>query len=81
VLEEALFIGGWDPKIVNEWTILRPGRRARRSRFVVRSYDRARMFAILRKAGLKPLRTWGALSDGAPAGTRLVVLAMKAPAA
>ena len=80
VLEEALFLGGWDPKIVNEWTVLRPGKPARRSRFVVRGYGRARMFAALRKAGLKPLKTWGALSEGAPAGTRLVVLSVKAPA-
>ena len=78
VLEEALFLGGWDPKIVNEWTVLRPGKPARRSRFVVRGYDRARLFAILRKAGLRPLKTWRALSeDYAPSGSvgRLVVLA------
>jgi SAM-dependent methyltransferase len=83
VLEEALFLGGWDPKIVNEWTVLRPGKPARRSRFVVRGYDRARMFAALRKAGLKPVKTWSALSEdygsSGPAGTRLVVLSVKAP--
>ncbi len=83
VLEEALFLGGGDPKIVNEWTVLRPGRRALRSRFVVRGYGRARMFAVLRKSGLKPLKAWGALSEdygsSGPAGARLVVLSVKAP--
>jgi SAM-dependent methyltransferase len=81
VLEEALFLGGWDPKIVNEWTVLRPGKRARRSRFVVRGYDRARMFAALRKAGLTPLRTWTSLSEDYSSrseGARLVVLSVKA---
>lgn len=81
VLEEALYVGGWDPKVVNEWTVLRPGRRARRSRFVVRAYDKARLFAALEKAGLTPARTWGGLSEdygsSGPSGARLVVLARK----
>jgi len=79
VLEEAVFVGGWDPKIVNEWTVLRPGKKPLRSRFVVRGYGRARMFAALRKAGLTPLRTWTSLSySSSPAGARLVVLSRKA---
>ena len=77
VLEEALFLGGWDPKIVNEWTILRRGRPARRSRFVVRGYGRTRMSAALRKAGLEPLKTWSSMSPEGLSGTRLVVLARK----
>lgn len=77
VLEEAFFVGGWDPKVVNEWTVLRPGKPVRRARFVVRGYDKARMYAALRKAGLRPARAWGALSYGSPAGRRLVVLAIK----
>jgi SAM-dependent methyltransferase len=81
VLEDAIYVGGWDPKVVNEWTVLRRGKPARRSRFVVRGYDKARMFAALKKAGLTPLRTWSALSldygSSGPAGARLVVLARK----
>jgi SAM-dependent methyltransferase len=80
VLEEALFLGGYDPKIVNEWTVLRPGRPARRSRFVVRGYDRARLFAALGRAGLRPVRTWTALGSygsSRPEGGRLVVLSRK----
>lgn len=76
VLEEAAFIGGRDPKVINAWTVLRPGRPARRAHFVVRGYDRMRMFRVLRRAGLKPLKTWKSLGGGL-AGTRLVVLAAK----
>jgi SAM-dependent methyltransferase len=81
VLEDALYIGGFDPKVVNEWTVLKAGRPPRRSRFVVRAYDRARLFAALRKAGLKPVKTWGGLSEdygsSGPAGARLTVLSRK----
>ncbi|OGR75687.1 MAG: hypothetical protein A2X40_00595 [Elusimicrobia bacterium GWC2_65_9] len=79
VLEEAFFTGGRDPKVVNEWIVLRPGRRPLRSRFVVRGYDRRRLFAALRRAGLEPIRTWGSLT-GAPrrkSSTRLVVLSRR----
>jgi SAM-dependent methyltransferase len=77
VLEEARMISGKDPKVVNEWTILRPGRKVLRSRFVVRDYDRARLFNILGRAGLTPLRTWSRLGAGASSGRRLVVLARR----
>lgn len=81
VLEEAFFVGGWDPKVVNEWTVLRPGKKPLRSRFVVRGYDRERMFKTLRKAGLTPMKTWSSLSEdygsSGPAGLRLVVLSRK----
>lgn len=81
VLEEAFFVGGWDPRVVNEWTVLKPGEPARKARFVVRGYDRKRLFAALKKAGLRPVRTWSSLTDygsSGPAGTRLVVLSRKA---
>lgn len=82
VLEDAVYVGGWDPRIVNTWTVLRAGRPVRRSRFVVRAYDRARLFAALRKADLTPVRSWTALSfdrgASGPAGARLVILARKA---
>ena len=81
VLEDAVYVGGWDPKIVNTWTVLRAGKPTRRSRFVVRAYDRARLCAALKEAGLKPIKFWQGLSfdDGAagPAGARLVVLSRK----
>ncbi len=81
VLEEAVYVGGFDPKVVNEWTVLKAGRRARRSKFVVRAYDRARLFSALRKAGLRPVRTWNGLSEdygsSGPAGARLTVLSRK----
>ena len=81
VLEEAAYVGGRDPKVVNEWTVLRPGSPARRARFVVRGYDRARLFAALRRAGFTPLKTWRGLGpDGGSSGAvgaRLVVLARR----
>lgn len=82
VLEDAVHVGGRDPRVINEWTILRPGKPVLRSRFVVRGYDKARLFAILKKAGLAPVRTWSGLSAGygasGPSGARLVVLSRKA---
>jgi SAM-dependent methyltransferase len=81
VLEDAVYVGGWDPRVINTWTVLRAGKPARRSRFIVRAYDRARLCAALRKSGLRPMRSWSGLSfdEGAsgPAGARLVVLARK----
>jgi len=81
VLEEALYVGGYDPKVVNEWTVLKPGKPPLRSRFRVRAYDKARLLAVLRKSGLKPVRTWGGLDErygsSGPAGARLVVLSRK----
>jgi cyclopropane fatty-acyl-phospholipid synthase-like methyltransferase len=82
VLEDAVYVGGWDPKVINTWTVLRAGKPTRRSRFVVRAYDRARLCAALREAGLKPFKFWGGLSfdegSSGPAGARLVVLSRKA---
>jgi SAM-dependent methyltransferase len=76
LLQEATILGGRDPRVISEWTVLRPGRPAARARFIVRGYDRARLYAALRKAGLRPVRTLRAL--GVPRGTaRLVVLAVK----
>lgn len=81
VLEDALFVGGWDPKVINEWTVLRPGRPPLKSRFIVRAYDKKRLYAALEKAGLTPVRSWRGLAAGygasGPSGARLVVLARK----
>jgi SAM-dependent methyltransferase len=82
LLEEAVFLGGWDPRIATYWVVLRRGRAPRTAYSVVRGYDRKRLFALLRRAGLKPVRTWRGL-DGygspRPEGARLVVLSVKAP--
>lgn len=80
LLEEAVFIGGWDPRIATYWVVLKKGRPPRAAHSVVRGYDRARLFALLRRAGLRPVKTWSALSDyGSPraSGGRLVVLCVK----
>ena len=81
VLEDAVYVGGWDPKVINTWTVLRAGKPTRRSRFVVRAYDRARLCAALRSAGLKPIRFWNGLSfdygAAGPGGSRLVILSRK----
>jgi SAM-dependent methyltransferase len=78
LLEEFRFPGGADPKIVIDWTLLRPGKAARASRFALRGYDRKRLFTALRQAGFKPLKTWTALGEGKP-GCRLVALSIKTP--
>ncbi|MDE2490951.1 MAG: class I SAM-dependent methyltransferase [Elusimicrobia bacterium] len=81
LLQESRVLGGKDPRTVNDWTRLAPGGRARRTRFTLRGYGRARLFALLRKAGLRPARVWGGL-DGAQGASRpaeaprLVVLAL-----
>ncbi|HVA67225.1 MAG TPA: methyltransferase domain-containing protein [Elusimicrobiota bacterium] len=82
VLEEAVFRQGRDPAHVNTWTVLRPGQKPARASFFVRHYDAARMEALLRRAGLRPLRRWGGFG-GRPYSkdsTRLIVLAEKAGA-
>lgn len=79
LLQDACWFEGRDPKIVNAWIILRPGKPELRSRFVVRGYDKARLYAALRRAGLEPMKSWhglGALGRLKSAG-RLVVLARK----
>lgn len=79
LLQDTVLAGGRDPRIVNEWTVLRPGRRALTARFVLRGYDRARLSRLLRRAGLRPVRAWSRLGSGGGGkpGPRLVVLARK----
>jgi SAM-dependent methyltransferase len=80
LLEEAVFLGGWDPRIATYWVVLRRGEPARTAHSVVRGYDRKRLFALLRRAGLHPTRTWSEMTDygsRTERGTRLVVLAVK----
>ena len=70
---------GRDPGLRNVWTVLTDGERPRRAAFFVRSYDKARLCALLRRAGLAPSKFWGGL-DGSPRrpdSRRLVVLARK----
>lgn len=79
LLQDAVSTDGRDPKIVNAWIILRPGKPELRSRFVVRGYDKPRLYAALRRAGLEPVKSWhglGALGRLKSSG-RLVVLARK----
>lgn len=77
VLQDAYLVEGRDPKIVNEWTVLHPGRRPLRAHFILRGYDRPRLYAALRRAGLVPVRTWRSFrADQRPSG-RLIVLARK----
>ena len=79
LLQDAAWVGGHDPKIINAWIILRPGKPKLRARFVVRGYDKPRLYAALRRAGLVPVKSWhglGALGR-LKSGHRLVVLARK----
>lgn len=80
LLQEAVLVEGSDPRVLNEWTILRRGQKPLRARFTVRGYDEPRLRALLRKAGLRPVKTWSTLLGTAPArkfNGRLVVLARK----
>lgn len=80
LLQEAVLVEGSDPRVVNEWTILRRGRRPLRTRFVLRGYDEKRLKAALRKAGLVPVKAWSSLVGASPRrkfNGRLVVLARK----
>jgi SAM-dependent methyltransferase len=80
LLEETVVSGGRDPRVTTDWTVLRGGRPPRRARSIVRGYDRRRLFAALRRAGLRPHRTWPAMRAGygsSEPGARLVVLAVK----
>ncbi|MHB2026753.1 MAG: SAM-dependent methyltransferase [Elusimicrobiota bacterium] len=83
VLEETILRQGRDPAHINEWTVLRPGKKPARASFFVRLYDAARLGALLRRAGMTPLRRWGDFS-GRPysrACARLIILARtKSPA-
>lgn len=77
LLQDAELVDGADPKIVNEWIVVHPGRRPHRARFVLRAYDKARLYAALRRAGLRPIRCWSSFQgDRKPSG-RLIVLARK----
>ena len=80
LLQEAVLLEGADPRVINEWTILRRGQKPLRSRFVVRGYDERRLHAALLSSGLKPLKSWSSLVGAAPRrkfNGRLVVLARK----
>jgi len=79
LLQDAVLVEGRDPRVINEWTILRRGRKPVRTRFVVRGYDKPRLFAALRRAGLKPLESWTSLAGfkRRKFNGRLVVLARK----
>ncbi len=79
LLQDAEWSEGRDPKIINDWIVLRPGKPELRTRFIVRGYDKARLYAALRLAGLDPVKSWhglGALGR-LETGHRLVVLARK----
>lgn len=77
VLQDAYLADGRDPKIVNEWTVIHPGKRPVRAHFILRGYDKPRLYAALRRAGLTPQRSWDSFrADGRPSG-RLIVLARK----
>lgn len=77
VLQDAFLLAGRDPRIVNEWTVIHPGRKPIKARFVLRGYDKPRLYAALRRAGLRPVRCWNSFrSDRRPSG-RLIVLARK----
>ncbi len=79
LLQDVECVEGNDPKTLSAWTILRPGKPEVRARFTVRGYDRARLYAALRGAGLKPVKSWNGLGAMARirATGRLVVLARK----
>ena len=79
LLQDVEWTEGNDPKTLNAWTILRPGKPELRTRFTVRGYDKARLCAALRSAGLKPVKSWNGLGAMARLRTtgRLVVLARK----
>lgn len=77
VLQDAHLVEGRDPMIVNEWTVIHPGEKPVKARFILRGYDKPRLYAALRKAGLTPARSWNSFrGDGRPTG-RLIVLARK----
>lgn len=79
LLQDADWVEGRDPRVINAWIVLRPGKPELRSRFIVRGYDKPRLYALLRRAGLTPVKSWHGLGALAriKAGHRLVVLARK----
>lgn len=74
VLQDAHVFEGRDPHVVNEWTVIHPGRKPRKVRFVLRGYDKPRLYAALRRSGLTPVRSWSSYRGTGPSG-RLIVLA------
>lgn len=78
LLQDARWLPGRDRALENEWTVLRPGRKPASARLFLRSYGRARLSRLLRRAGFEVLRVRGGL-DGRPYGPspRLVVLARR----
>lgn len=75
-VERARLRLGRDPGIDSEWLVLKAGRRPARAKLSVRGYDERRLRALLKKAGLAPLKRWGTL-EGKRKGNRLVVLASR----
>lgn len=67
----------------NEWIKVGPGGETSRRKFFTRIYDRDRVSAALRRAGLTPLKFWGGF-DGSrlrPSSLRLICLARKSSSA
>lgn len=75
-LEQSELRAGRDPALIVEWTIVPLRGKARKTRFFVRGYDERRLAALLKRAGLKPIRRFHSL-DGGRAGRRLILLAKK----
>jgi SAM-dependent methyltransferase len=75
-LEETELRGGADPAMLNTWTIVPKSGRVETVKFFLRRYDERRLRALMRRAGLTPLKRWRGL-DGARTGPRLVLLARK----
>ena len=69
-----------DDGAVNTWTrVSKKDGRTKKNTFFTRFYDRPRLTAALKKAGLKPLRFWGGF-DGRPLSgraSRLICLAYR----
>ncbi len=43
VLQDASIVEGRDPVIVNEWTVIHPGKKPLKARFILRGYDKPRL--------------------------------------
>lgn len=63
----------------NEWIRIAPGRPVLRRKFFTRLYDKERISAALRRAGLVPLNFWGGFAGErlSPSNNRLICLARK----
>ncbi|MBI5241137.1 MAG: class I SAM-dependent methyltransferase [Elusimicrobia bacterium] len=75
--ERRLRAGG--RRVVTRWVRVYPDGRSVERRLDLALYDRAALSALLRRAGLAPLRFWGGFSGEAlrPESQRLMVLARK----